>query len=521
MIIDGVFIKHLINELNSNLEKSRLEKIFLSSETTFVMQFYHQGKKQKCVIDLNPNTFSAYLTQKQLTSTTNSQFLMTLKKQLEGGILNSITQYLTDRVLVFNFTLFDFIDGPVNKSLIFEAMGKHSNLLLVKDDKLIDTYKKMFFETGRQLIPGANFEYFPTDKKTFDFIDYATIDNPKMMTRAYMGISLKLASYLFEKQLQISDLILTPTKDIPLNTGYFMDIFPSDHEKKTYATLSELLDDQKTINKQFRQSYHFFIDKYLKKLLHKKEQLEKSLEDSKEQLSDKDKADYIYQSGLDLYTKHSTLEIYGLSIVLDSQKTLNENAQKFYKSYHKAKRGLVHIKEQIKQNDTLIDLFESFKTYIDISSEKDIKDIESELIAYGYKAKKQNISKKQEHTPNILTIKDDQATYLVGKNNIQNEYVTHELARSEDYFFHVKDAPGSHVIVKTSTLNEFVIRKASMLAAYYSSLKLSSSIPVDYTLVKNIKKIPRLPGYKVLIKNQKTMFIDIDQEKIENYIKQL
>jgi predicted ribosome quality control (RQC) complex YloA/Tae2 family protein len=120
-----------------------------------------------------------------------------------------------------------------------------------------------------------------------------------------------------------------------------------------------------------------------------------------------------------------------------------------------------------------------------------------------------------------LTIKDDQATYLVGKNNIQNEYVTHELARSEDYFFHVKDAPGSHVIVKTSTLNEFVIRKASMLAAYYSSLKLSSSIPVDYTLVKNIKKIPRLPGYKVLIKNQKTMFIDIDQEKIENYIKQL
>lgn len=519
MIIDGVFIKFLIQELNYNLEKSRLEKIFLSNETTFVMQFYHQGKKQKCVIDLNPNTFSVYISQKQLLSTTSSQFLMTLKKQLEGGILNSITQYLTDRVIIFNFTLFDFIDGPVHKSLIFEAMGKHSNLLLVKGDTLIDTYKKMFFETGRQLIPGANFEYFPTDKKTFDFIDYATLDDPKMMTRTYMGISLKLASYLFEKQLQISNLVLNPIKDITLNNGYFMDIFPIDHEKKTFESLSELLDDQKIVNKQFRQSYHLFIDKSLKKLINKKEHLEKSLNKSKEQLNNKNKADYIYQSGLDLYEKQSTLEIYGMTIVLDSQKTLNENAQKFYKSYHKAKRGLVHIKQQMKQNNTLIDLFESFKTYIDISSEKDIKDIENELIVYGYKAKKQNINKKQKHTPNILTIKDDQATYLVGKNNIQNEYVTHELARSEDYFFHVREAPGSHVIVKTNNLNEFVIRKASMLAAYYSSLKLSSSIPVDYTLVKYIKKIPRVPGYKVLIKNQKTMFIDIDQEKIETYIK--
>ncbi|BCR36363.1 Rqc2 family fibronectin-binding protein [Mariniplasma anaerobium] len=519
MIIDGVFIKYLIKELNINLEKSRLEKIYLSSETTFVMQFYHQGKKHKCVIDLNPSTFSAYITQKPLTSTTNSQFLMTLKKQLEGGILNSITQYLTDRVLIFDFTLFDFIDGPVNKSLIFEAMGKHSNLLLVKNDVLVDTYKKMFFETGRQLIPGANFEFFPTDKKVFDHIDYNTLDNPKMLTKSYMGISLKLASFLFEKQLQISDLVLNPTKDITLNNGYFMDIFPSDHEKKTYETLSDLLDDQKIVNKQFRQSYHLFIEKHLKKLLNKKEQLEKALNDSKEQLKNKDKADYIYQSQIDLHTKQSTLEIYGMTIVLDSQKTLNENAQKFYKSYHKAKRGLVHISQQIKQNNILIDLFESFKTYIDIASEKDIKDIENELIPYGYKAKKQNINKKQKHTPNILTVKDDQATYLVGKNNIQNEYVTHELARSEDYFFHVRGAPGSHVIVKTNNLNEFVIRKASMLAAYYSSLKLSSSIPVDYTLVKYIKKIPRVPGYKVLIKNQKTMFIDIDQEKIETYIK--
>ncbi|MCD4826872.1 MAG: NFACT family protein [Acholeplasmataceae bacterium] len=521
MIIDGVFIKHLVNELNTNLEKSRLEKIFLSTEKVFVMQFYHKGRKQKCVIDLDPSSFSSYISNKDLSSTTTSQFLLTLKKQLEGGILESITQHQTDRVMIFDFTVFDFIDGPILKRLIFEAMGKHANLLLVKDSVLIDSYKKMFFESGRQLIPGANFEFFPSNKKTFDVIDYSTLDSPKMMTSMYMGISLKLAKHIFSDQLQISDLKVIPTKDLETQNGYFMDIFLKNHKKKVYPTLSELLDDHTIEDKQFKQKYEIFIEKYLKKLVRKKEQLTLSLIHSKELLLSKDKADYIYQSGLDLHSKAKDIEVYGMHIILDEHLTLNENAQYFYKLYHKAKRGLTHIEQQLKQNNLLIDLFNNYKTYIDISAKIDINDLEQELIAYGYKSNIQmkNTNKKQKSIPNFLSITDDQATYLVGKNNIQNEYVTHVMAKPEDYFFHVKDAPGSHVIVKTKNLNEHVLRKACMLAAHYSSLKLSSSIPVDYTLVKNLKKIPRVPGYKVIIKNQKTMYIDIDQEKVNSYLK--
>ena len=517
MIIDGAFIHALVKELNSKLNKARLEKISHVTSESFLFQFYFKGEKLKLIIDLNANFFSAYITDKKVPNKDHSQFLLTLKKQLEGGILDSITQHQTDRVMLFNFTVYDFIDGPVSKTLVFEAMGKHSNLMLIQDGKIVDTFKKMFFETGRQLIPGATFEFFPTDKKPFDHIDYHMIETPKNISASYMGISMKLATYLFENHKQISELPLNPTKDMTKNTGYFFDIFPNDHQKKSYQTLSELCDDQEIINTQFKQSYDLFIQKQLDKYNRKLGQLELSLDQTRKQLDDKTFGDLIYQSGFNLNDQQSEIIVYDTKVMLDPTLTLNENAQKYYKSYQKAKRGLIHINEQINETKALRDLFEEFKTYLSFASQDDIADLENDLIPYGYKAKKKQVQKKKS-SPNILKIVDQDAIYIIGKNSLQNQYVTHELARQEDYFFHVKDAPGSHLIVKAEGLNEKIIRKASMLAAYFSSLRYSSSIPVDYTQIKFVKKIPKVPGYKVILKNQKTMFIDIDEELINSYL---
>jgi predicted ribosome quality control (RQC) complex YloA/Tae2 family protein len=517
MIIDGAFIHALVKELNSKLNKARLEKISHVTSESFLFQFYFKGEKLKLIIDLNANFFSAYITEKKVPNKDHSQFLLTLKKQLEGGILDSITQHQTDRVMLFNFTVYDFIDGPVSKTLVFEAMGKHSNLILIQDGKIVDTFKKMFFETGRQLIPGATFEFFPTDKKPFDHIDYHMIETPKNISASYMGISMKLATYLFENHKQISELPLNPTKDMTKNTGYFFDIFPNDHQKKSYQTLSELCDDQEIINTQFKQSYDLFIQKQLDKYNRKLGQLELSLDQTRKQLDDKTFGDLIYQSGLNLNDKQSEIIVYDTKVMLDPTLTLNENAQKYYKSYQKAKRGLIHINEQINETKALRDLFEEFKTYLSFASQDDIADLENDLIPYGYKAKKKQVQKKKS-SPNILKIVDQDAIYIIGKNSLQNQYVTHELARQEDYFFHVKDAPGSHLIVKAEGLDEKIIRKAAMLAAYFSSLRYSSSIPVDYTQIKFVKKIPKVPGYKVILKNQKTMFIDINEELINSYL---
>lgn len=519
-MIDGFFIYHLINELNTQIAKSRLEKIVMDSHQSFVFYMYHQGKRKQLYIDLSHEHFSMYLTRKTIPETMSNLFLQTLKKNLEGAILEEITQHSTDRVVLLHFTVFDFIDGPTRKTLIYEAMGKHSNLLLIKDNVIIETYKKMFFETGRQLLPQAPFEFFPSDKKSALSIDYLMIDTPLDLVKTYLGVSPLLSKYLYEHPLQWSNLPLNPTYSLTSKRFYAFDLFDNTDEKKYYASLSEMLDDRiKQSQKDFI-SHKQFIDKYLSKLEQRKQHLYASKEETLIMLNDKDKGDAIYQSGHDLNTKQTHLLTSDSSILLDATKTLNENAQAFYKRYQKAKRGILHIEELLKETEATQELFIAYKVFVDIANQDSIKELEIDLIRYGYKkVRAESKQQKKIQKPKLLILRDGEITYSIGKNNTQNEYLTHTIAQKDDYWFHVKDAPGAHVVVNQKILTEPVLRKAAMLAAYFSGMRHSSSIPVDYTYVKHIKKISGVVGYKVTIKNQQTIYIDIDSEKIENYLK--
>jgi predicted ribosome quality control (RQC) complex YloA/Tae2 family protein len=237
-------------------------------------------------------------------------------------------------------------------------------------------------------------------------------------------------------------------------------------------------------------------------------------------LSDRLLGDLIYQSGFDLTEKHAFLDVDGTHVTLDPTLTLNENAQIYYKSYQKAKRSFQHIESQMEQNQAFIDVFQDLKTFVSFATPESLKDLESELIPYGFKGNKMpKISKKQSSKPNIIRLEDQGIIFYIGKNNIQNEYVTHVLANKEDMWFHVKDGAGAHVVVTTKTLSEYILRKACMLAAYFSSMRESSSIPVDYTLVKHVKKIPGLPGYRVSYKQHSTLYIDIDPLQIQSFLK--
>lgn len=517
-MIDGFLIRHLVDELNRELKKARLEKIIQMSPFSFGFYFYHQGKRKLLVIDLSPEHFRMHLSKKIPQEQMSSQTLSTFKKHLEGAILSNISQYHSDRVIELELIMNDFIEGPIQKKLIFEAMGRHSNLLLVQDHIIIDTVKKMFFETGRQLLPQAMFTYFPSDKQSFDRIDYDKITSPKDLMDQYMGISPLLARYLDEHKVQIHEITISPTRDLTTGKFYVLDLF--NHEKKTYPSISEMLDDEPMLVQKTFVSEAFFIDKQIKRLINKKEQLKDDLEKAYDALKAKDIADLIYQSLFPLDEKIASFtDDQGITIPIDSTKTLNQNAQDFYKKYQKAKRSIGFIQDQITQNDAMIDLFHEFQGFLSFATHDSIKELDQELATYGYKKSKQTQhAKKSKQKPNILKIVDGPITYTIGKNNLQNEYITHELAQKEDFWFHVKDAPGAHVVVNTSSLTEEILRKAAMLTAYFSSLRESSSIPVDYTKIKYIKKIPGLPGYKVSYRNHQTMYIDIDQEKINHYL---
>lgn len=518
-MIDGFFIYHLVNELNHELKRARLEKMMQQDASSFVLSFYHQGKKKQLIIDLSPENFRMHLSKIEIENTVTSQFVITLKKQLEGAILESIEQYQTDRVIIMHFTFYDFIDGPIPKMLIFEAMGKHSNLLLVKDGIIVDTFKKMFFETGRQLLPQAEFSFFPSEKTSALSINYESISSPKDLVDRYLGISTFLAKYLYDHQLQWQDIPFKPTQNVTTHRFYAADLFDQGDAKLYFPSLSELLCHFRKEHAKPFVSERQFIEKQLKKLKLKKEQLSMSLEDAYEQLKTKDQGDLIYSSGLSMDIYLSELKVGDQLLMLDPTKTLNENAQYYYKLYQKAKRAIHHLQEQLKQNEATIVHLNDLNTYISISTPESIKDIDQELHIYGYKKVKPQVHKKKKSSPQILSLYDGAITYLIGRNNYQNEYITHQLAQKNDMWFHVKDAPGAHVVVNTSILNEAILRKAAMLAAYFSSMRQSSSIPVDYTLIKHLKKIPGVPGYKVVYKNQQTIYIDIDEQKIANYLK--
>ena len=136
-----------------------------------------------------------------------------------------------------------------------------------------------------------------------------------------------------------------------------------------------------------------------------------------------------------------------------------------------------------------------------------------ELIDNKYLFKEKNSNKKKK--PQVLTFNIDGGVIVVGKNNIQNEYITHHLAKPNDLWFHVKGAPGSHVVIKDKIPEDEDIRLAANLAAYYSSYSLSSSVPVDYTKIKNIKKIPGKRACFVSYTHEKTIYIDPDKEIID------
>jgi predicted ribosome quality control (RQC) complex YloA/Tae2 family protein len=260
-----------------------------------------------------------------------------------------------------------------------------------------------------------------------------------------------------------------------------------------------------------------FIERETKKAIRKLEHLKDDLDQANEGLMNKTFADLIYESGIGLHEKMTNLHVRDVNIILDAQKSLNENAQYFYKKYQKAKRTITHLNKQIDAQQSLILDLIDLQTYIEISKDDDSTELDEILHPYGYKAQKKP-NKKKQTTPAIITIHLDHVTIYVGKNSLQNQYVTHTLGQHDDYWFHVKDAPGSHVVAKTNTLDEKTLRLCAMLAAYYSKMRESQSIPVDYTQIKYLKKIPKTPLHKVTYSKNKTIYIDINLDLIHTLI---
>ena len=264
--------------------------------------------------------------------------------------------------------------------------------------------------------------------------------------------------------------------------------------------------------KSVTEDIYKFIKRQIKHYDNKLVKLNQSLEEGKTLNDDKENGELLYT--------YSDLERKGLkeieikdydgkikTIKLDPKLSVKANANKYYNIYSKKRKGKAYIEEQIEIASNEAEYFRALKEQLDIASYTDALEIKDELIRYGYLKKRSSKAKKSKKI-NLYQLKFNGHTITFGKNNTQNDYLTFTYARPNYTWFHAKDYHGAHLVVDADKPDEETLRMCANLAAYFSQGRLSSSVPVDYCLVKDIKKIKGAKAGFVTFKNHKTIYID-------------
>lgn len=525
MAFDGLLVKNLINELKI-LETGRISKIKQLSKLEIILTIRANKVNHNLIISANSQSARMHLTKNQYeTLKEPPSFCMMLRKHLDGGYINTITQIENDRIIKIEVTKINELGDKVIKEMYFEAMGKHSNLIVVEDGKIIESIKHIppFQNSYRTILPGAMYKLPPMNKPN-PFDDFKSNTFEEIMS--YQGISPLMANEI----LATNDAELIHAEPNPViikgkkEKYYFIPLSTLEGTQTEYDSISDMLDsyyfNRDTFEKikQRAKDLTLFIKNEYDKNKNKLDKLIDELSKAEDNDIHRVKGEVLLANLHNLTKGKNKVELLNfytnenIEISLNPLLSPSENANKYFTKYQKAKKAINHLKEQINLTKNEIEYFDLLTEQIQTASINDVEEIRIELEDNNYLKKKK---RKKKAKPNFLTyISDDGTEILVGKNNMQNEYLTHKHAQKYDIWMHAKDIPGSHVIIKDSEPSENAIRTAANLAAYYSKAKNSSSVPVDYTFIRYIKKIPGKKLSFVTYTNQSTIFIDPDHEMI-------
>ncbi|MFC0524077.1 NFACT family protein [Pontibacillus salicampi] len=564
MSFDGVVTRAISHELHEKITPGRIMKIYQPTQTELVFTVRSQGVNHSLLLSAHPSYARIHLTKEKYQNPKEPpMFCMLLRKHLIGGFIESIEQVDMERVIRINVRSKDEIGDETTKSFIVEIMGKHSNLLLVDDERemILDCIKHVSpaQNTHRTLLPGNSYIGPPDQGKTNPLsidgdtfvrkLDFNSGKMDKQIMGLLQGFSPLIATELVyraglgsqgrlkEEFESLQHQILHHTYEPAILTGdkeqfYVLSLASKDMEEERYDSVNEMLDayfSGKAERDRVKQRAGD-LSRFLKNELEKNKRKIKKHEQT---LKKAEKADE-YQKYGELLTAHMHLVKQGdtsvtvhdyykeeqpdLTVELNPNKTPSENAQSYFQTYNKMKKSGEVVQEEIKKAKENIDYLDQLLQQIDAAREEDIEEIREELREEGYlRAKPQQKKKKQPSKPKPDSfVSTDGVTILVGKNNKQNEYVTSKMAHRDDIWLHTKDIPGSHVVIRESEPSEETLIEAAQLAAYFSKSRSSSSVPVDYTLVRHVKKPNGAkPGF-VTYDNQKTVFVTPDEAIIRS-----
>ena len=571
MSLDGTVVKNLVYEINNRVIDGRIDKIY-QNNNDLLINIRAKGQRERLFISISGSP-RMYFSDEIFDSPQNPPaFCMLLRKHLENNQILEVSQYKMDRIIKILVKSRDELGEYSKKALIIELMGKHSNVILIDDDskKIIDSLKRINFNLSsvREILPGLT--YNPEDIsegldpcqvdsisdlvkdsrenlniKSF-FLKNFTGISPQMCNeieyRSNIDFKRNLSALTEPENIELDKIFSEIFKIVRENIFSPIKIYREDLFKDFYSIDLESLNDKEKIkvdsisslleefyNSKFLRDSLGSKSKELKKLVKKNiEKLNRKLSNQANELNvalNREKfkvyADlissnfYKIEKGADSVTVENFYdEMKEIKIPLDPTLDGPSNAAKYYKKYSKLKNAASFLTEQIEIGKSEISYLESMLLNIDFAERPDeIDELYEEMEKEGYlKKKKKNNKKKKDSDENYITVKtEDGFDIYIGKNNRQNDYLTHKKAKKNDLWFHVKDAPGSHVILKNDN-RDFTnnsLLTAAKLAAKYSSLSKSQNIPVDYTFKMYVKRHPAKKPGLVTYTNYKTININI------------
>ena len=541
MALDGIILSCIKKELDAQLPM-RINKISELSSTEVVFQVLANRERTNLLISLHSNYNRIALTKRQLSSSDNpSGFVMLLRKHLNNGIIEQIDQNCYDRYLLLHIRTRDELYDERHFLLSVELMGKYANLVLVDEDtgRILDALKRIppFENTRRTILSGAVFTLPEAQGKQDPFKD-PQIDLSESLVAQLAGFSklleqevrYRLQTQSFSEimqEIENSDRLYIhslPNKDeyhiLPLThlgEGRSYPLF--DGFEQLYADLEE-----KEQIKEVTSDLYRFVRRQMKHYQTKLVKLQESLEEALHPENERTSGELLFTYG-DLEKKGlSQVEVEDyegntVTVKLNPRLSIKENANKYFQAYRKKRKGKEHIENQILLTQEELDYLEMIDEQLSFANYQDALGIREELVKAGYlraKGRPQRGGKVKKIKLYELEYKG--ARIRFGKNNIQNEYLTFKVAGANDLWFHAQGYHGSHLVL-SGEADEDTIRLCANLAAYFSKGRYSSSVPVDYCRVRDIKKIKGARSGYVSIRNQKTIYIDpeLDPELVIKY----
>ncbi len=569
MNLDGLTMSVLAKELNERLQTGQIQKLYQIDKTTLLFKIRALNEDQNLIVTVGA-TPAMYLSKPiQDLPKEPSSLCMFLRKHIEGSRIVKVEQINGDRIMCIQTDKLE-MDGSITSTFIYvELMGKYSNCIFVQDGVILESliHVSPLMNRERSISPKLNYELPPNANRVslMDF-DYEEIKNlltsfgdgtvQQSIRAIFNGFGKPLLDEVLWTANLDGDESITDLSPDQLDTlakalyelkaklqdshGLFTLI--NDNNKKAHATFTlhnyKVLKEYNTISEALEESIHntksiHTADKELEKILTaaiKKEEIRH--QKIKDELDDTNKMD-TYKLYGDILMINAHLQVQYepsiqlpnllseegelLTIPLKPNLTIVENGQWYYKLYTKLKNRMVSGEYQLNASTTKLEYLKSILYSISLATTREsLEEIRKECMDAGIiKKSKKPLSYKLGKS-NYIHLTIDEGEIFIGRNNQQNEYLTHRFAKPTDIWFHTQDIQGSHLILRLNVEpDDMILSKVAQYAAYFSKARETSKVPVDYTYIKNIKKPPGSPLGFVIFNTHQTMIVE--PKKPDNY----